>query len=216
MVAAIINNSMDNIHNENVHRAANDPLDMVIIKVRLQRQHRINRHSHRKVLRNHWMANYRQIRRWGQSQRQQQHHQHVSGKSRKRRSKSTTSMWQSIWWVKLCKTEFRCESKKKLFFFFLSQRRRRKNTETKHKQITDCSQFICRLKTIFQASHWIFMSQNKLVSSGHWDEKERKQKRKNEWMIKKKKQTSQYTWATYSILLRFDFERKIPINCSLA
>lgn len=106
---AVTSNS-NHIRSVNVHRVANVQLDtgimgtdtdMVITKVRQQRQHPINHHSHRKVHRSRWMANYRQIRRWSQSQQQQQHrHQHDRGKSKRRRSKSTMSMWQSTWWVK--------------------------------------------------------------------------------------------------------------------
>lgn len=109
--------------NGNVHRAANGPLDMAIIitRVRQQRQHPINRRSRRRVRRNHWMAKYRQIRRWNPSRQQhQQRLQPDPDKSKRKRNKSTMSMWQSTWWVSTRPCFAAKRGKKKLFSPFLS------------------------------------------------------------------------------------------------
>lgn len=97
--------NMVSIRSENEHQADNDRLAMVIIiKDRQQHQPRINRHSHRKVHRNRWMVNYRQTQR----QQRQNHQPHDPDKSKRRRNKSTMSMWQSIWWVNWRHTHKKC------------------------------------------------------------------------------------------------------------
>lgn len=103
MEAVTSSNHTANIRNGNERRAVRDRLVMGIKRVRQQRQLPINRHSHRKVHRIHWMANYRQIRRWNQCP--------GPDRSKKRRNKFTMSMWLSTWWVK--------RGDKQFFFFFL-------------------------------------------------------------------------------------------------